>query len=92
MMLFTTSSRISLIINALALARAIKRTSRENLYEKVGFESFQGRRWYRKLCCLYKISKSQAPFYFYNKYQPLIIDIGQEKLMLFLTLISIVNF
>ena len=35
---------------ALAIAGAIRGSSREELYQEQGFESLQQRRWYRKLC------------------------------------------
>ena len=36
---------------ALALTEAIRGGSREKLYQELGLESLQLRRWYRKLCC-----------------------------------------
>ena len=36
---------------------------REKLYHKLSFESFVSRRWYRKLCCFYKVFKLQSPRY-----------------------------
>ena len=39
----------------LALTRTIRGTSKEKLYQEVGLESLQLRRWYRKLCLFYKI-------------------------------------
>ena len=45
---------------ALALTGAIRGSSREKLYQELGLES---RRWYRKLCCFYKIYNKQAPGY-----------------------------
>ena len=48
---------------ALALTGAIRGISRENLYQKLGLESLQLQRWYRKLCCFYKIYNKQAPVY-----------------------------
>ena len=47
----------------LALTRAIRGSSREKLYQELGLESLQLRRWYRKLCCFYKIYNKQAPGY-----------------------------
>ena len=49
--------------DALALTGAIRGSSREKLYQELGFESLQLRRWYRKLCCFYKIYNKQAPGY-----------------------------
>ena len=48
---------------ALALTGAIRGSSREKLYQKLGLKSLQLRRWYRKLCCFYKIYNKQAPGY-----------------------------
>ena len=48
---------------ALALTGAIRSSSREKLYQELGLESLQLRRWYRKLCCFYKIYNKQAPGY-----------------------------
>ena len=38
----------------LAIAGAIRGTSREKLYHELGFESLVSRRWYCKLCFFYK--------------------------------------
>ena len=40
---------------ALAITGATRGTSRGKLYQELGFESLQQRRWYRKLCCLFKV-------------------------------------
>ena len=47
---------------ALALTMAIRGSSREKLYQELGFGSLQLRRW-RKLCCFYNIYNKQAPGY-----------------------------
>ena len=51
---------------ALAITGAIRGSSREKLYQELGLESLQQQRWYRKLCCFYKILKSQSPKYLYS--------------------------
>ena len=51
---------------ALAITGAVRGTSREKLYQELGFESLQQRRWYRKLCCLFKIIKNQSPSYLFQ--------------------------
>ena len=51
---------------ALAIAGAIRRTTRENLYHELDFESLVSRRWYRKLCCFYKVFKTQSPRYLFD--------------------------
>ena len=48
---------------ALALTGAIRGSSREKLYQELVLESLPLRRWYRKLCCFYKIYNKQAPVY-----------------------------
>ena len=51
---------------ALAITGAIIGSSREKLYQELGLETLQQRRWYRKLCCFYKILKSQSPKFLYS--------------------------
>ena len=48
---------------ALALTGPIRGSSREKLYQELGLEPLQLWRWYRKLCCFYKIYNKQAPGY-----------------------------
>ena len=50
---------------ALAIAGAIRDISREKLYQKLGLVTLQQRRWCKKLCCFYKLLKSQSPKYLY---------------------------
>ena len=50
----------------LAITGATKRTSREKLYDKLGLESLQLRRWFRKLSCFYKLFNSEHPHYLFN--------------------------
>ena len=51
---------------ALAITGAIRGSPREKLYPELGLETLQQQRWYRKLCCFYKILKSQSPKYLYS--------------------------
>ena len=51
---------------ALAITGAIRGTSREKLYHELGFESLVSRRWYCKICCFYKVFKTQSPRYLFN--------------------------
>ena len=51
---------------ALAITNAIRGTSRERLYQELGLESLRVRRWYRRLCFIYKILKNKSPSYLYN--------------------------
>ena len=51
---------------AVAIAGAIRGTSKEKLFEELGLESLQHRWWHRKLCYFYKILKDQSPKYVFN--------------------------
>ena len=48
------------------LRGAVRGTSREKFYQELGFESLQQRRWYRKICCLFKKVNSQSPRYLFQ--------------------------
>ena len=50
----------------LAITAAIRDTSREKLYEELGLESLQLRRWFRKLSCFYKLFNSKNPCYLFK--------------------------
>ena len=50
----------------LAITGAIRGTSKEKLYQELGFESLQSRRWFQKLSFFYKIIKNELPPYFYH--------------------------
>ena len=50
----------------LIITGAVRRISREKLYYELGFESLVRRRWYRKLCCFYKMFKTQSPRYLFE--------------------------
>ena len=52
--------------SALAITSAIRGTSTEKIYNELGLETFEKRRWYRKLCCFYKVYKSHSPKYLFN--------------------------
>ena len=57
----------SLQYNAsLAITGAVRGTSREKLYQELGFASLQQRRWYRKLCCLFKMINNQSSSYLFQ--------------------------
>ena len=47
----------------LAITGAIQGSSKEKLYNELGLESLQSRRWMRKLCLFYKIFRNQTPTY-----------------------------
>ena len=46
---------------ALAITGAIKGTSREKLYQELGLEYLQQRRWMRRLCLFYKVVSTKLP-------------------------------
>ena len=60
----------------LALTGTIRGTSKEKLYQELGLESLQLRRWYRKLCLFYKIFKNKSPAYLFNLIPARINPIG----------------
>ena len=51
---------------AIAITGVIRVTSKEKLYNELGLESLQNRRWYRKLSFLYKVLANQSPSYLFN--------------------------
>ena len=55
---------------ALAIMGAIRGTSKEKLYQELGFESLKDRRWLRRLCYLYKIVNTKQPVYLYDLIPP----------------------
>ena len=55
---------------ALAITGAWKGTSRQRLYEELGWESMYDRRWYRRLCHFFQLRQSKAPDYLFNEIPP----------------------
>ena len=51
---------------ALAITGAIQGTSREKIYQGLGLESLKSRRWCKRLSCMFKIMKEEAPNYLTN--------------------------
>ena len=51
---------------ALAIPGAIKGSSREKIYQELGFESLKSRRWYKRLSCMFNIMNDKAPYYLKN--------------------------
>ena len=49
----------------LAITGAIRRSSKETLYQKLGFECLILRRWFRKICLFYEIVVKKSPNYLY---------------------------
>ena len=54
----------------LAITGAIRGSSREKIYQELGLESLQHRRWYRKLCYFYKIYNAKSPDYLFQLIPP----------------------
>ena len=50
----------------LATTGAICGTSKEKICQKLGLESLQLRRWYKKLCLFYKFFKNEQPKYLFS--------------------------
>ena len=58
------SSLINKIDNAtLAITGAIRKASKEKLYQELGFESLKYRRWLKRLCYLLKIASTKQAVY-----------------------------
>ena len=55
---------------ALAITGTIRGTSKEKLYQELGFETMKERRWFRRLCCFYEILNNQTPGYLYSLLSP----------------------
>ena len=51
---------------ALAITGSIKGTSREKLYQELGWESLSKRRWFRRLCLFFKIQMNKHPHYLFE--------------------------
>ena len=51
---------------ALAITGAIKVSSREKIYQELGFESLKSRRWYKHLSCMFNIMNDKGPYYLKN--------------------------
>ena len=54
----------------LAIAGAIRGSSKESLYQELGFEYISSRRWLRKLCTFYKGVRNKSPGYLYKYVLP----------------------
>ena len=51
---------------SLAITSGIIGTSKEKLYQELGFDSLQDRRWFRRFFTFYNIFKNQSPRYLYE--------------------------
>ena len=52
---------------ALAVTGALRGTSRQRLYNELGWESLHDRRWYRCLCHFFVLKKQRSPQYLFTK-------------------------
>ena len=50
----------------LAITGAIRGTSKVKLYQELGLETLEKIKWYRKLCCFFKIFRNQSRKYLFN--------------------------
>ena len=50
----------------IAITGAIRGTSKEKIYQELGLESLESRRWFRKLCFFFKILKNNSPDYLFK--------------------------
>ena len=64
---------------ALAITGTIRGTSKEKLYQELGFEIMKERRWFRRLCCFSKILNNQKPGYLYSLLSPPIRHYNTRK-------------
>ena len=68
----------------LAITGAIRSSSSEKLYQELGFESLQQRRWYRKLYNFYKIFESESSRFLFSM-NPSYITRNHANISLFKT-------
>ena len=52
---------------ALAVTGTWRDTSRQKLYEELGWETFYQRRWYRRLTHFFCLRRSKSPEYLFNE-------------------------
>ena len=52
---------------ALAITGAWRGTSRQRLYDELGWEDLYHRRWFRRLCHFYNLRKSRQPEYLFDE-------------------------
>ena len=69
---FTKKSEQGQYSAAVAVTGAWRGTSRERLYEELGWETLYNRAWYRRLCHFFSLNKSKSPEY-------LFIEMPQER-------------
>ena len=64
--LFTINWNLLSIMSAWPITGAIRGTTKEKLYQELGLESLQLRRWYRKLGMFYNIYENKSPQYLFE--------------------------
>ena len=64
--LYFSTINFNRMLAFLPITGVIRGTSKAKLYQKLGLESLQLRRWFRKLCSFYKIYKNKQPSYLSN--------------------------
>ena len=52
--------------SALVITGAMRGPSKEKLYYELGLETLEKRRWYRELCCFFKIFRNRSLEYLLN--------------------------
>ena len=67
---FTRKLEQTQYLAALAVTSAWRGTNRQSLYEELGWESLYQRRWYRRLCYIFKLKNSHNPEYLYAEMPP----------------------
>ena len=50
---------------ALAVTRARRGTSRQRLFEELGWETLYQRCWYRRMCHVFSLTKTKSPGYLF---------------------------
>ena len=51
---------------SLAITGAIQGTSRDKIYQELGLKLLKSKRWYKRLSCMFKIMRKEAPNYLIN--------------------------
>ena len=69
---------------AMAMTGAIRGTSKEKLYDKLGLETLEKRRWYRKLCCFLRFADINVQSTYSVLFPLLWLRATQEILIIFL--------
>ena len=57
---------------ALAITGTIRGTSREKLYQVLGLQSLEDRRWLRRLCYFHEVLSTKLPTYVYELTPPIL--------------------